>query len=296
MIRSMTGYGEAERDTPAGRLRAEIKTVNHRFFSANLRVPSALDRFDPLIREWLRALFPRGHVNCSLRLERPGVDGQVGPALQLNEPRARAYVAALEELQQRLGLPGEIDLRMVARFGDLITVADSEALEISVDDVREVTQAAARAAIVFREDEGRRLRTDLEERLQAMTSAIETIAERAPARLLVERDRIRRVVAELAAEVPLDEERLAREVAHLAERWDVSEELVRLRAHIDLFRELLHAGAEEPVGKRLGFLIQEMHREANTIGSKANDAPIEHEVVRIKNEIERLREQVENVE
>jgi uncharacterized protein (TIGR00255 family) len=135
----------------------------------------------------------------------------------------------------------------------------------------------------------------MEERLQAIERALAEIAERAPARLLVERDRMRRVVAELLEGMTLDEERIAREIAQIAERWDVSEETVRLRSHLALFRSSMDAKAE-PVGKRLSFLTQEMNREANTIGSKANDAPIEHLVIAIKEEIERLREQVENVE
>jgi uncharacterized protein (TIGR00255 family) len=122
------------------------------------------------------------------------------------------------------------------------------------------------------------------------------IAERAPARLAHEHARLRRAVAELVGEASVDEDRIAREIAIIADRWDISEEIVRLRAHLDHFRAMLAEDAAEPVGKRLGFLIQEMHREANTMGSKANDAEIEHRVVAIKNEIERLREQIENVE
>jgi uncharacterized protein (TIGR00255 family) len=148
----------------------------------------------------------------------------------------------------------------------------------------------------MREDEGRRLHADLEGRVAAIEEALGTIEELAPARLAAERDRLREAVAELAGAVAVDEERLAQEIAYLAERWDINEELVRFRSHNELFRELLAADAAEPVGKRLGFLVQEMHREANTIGSKANHAAIAHRVVAIKEEVERLREQVENVE
>ncbi|NIP83694.1 MAG: DUF1732 domain-containing protein, partial [Gemmatimonadetes bacterium] len=159
-----------------------------------------------------------------------------------------------------------------------------------------VTVAAARAAVAMREEEGRNLRADLEARLEAVSTALEAIVDRAPARLTEERDRLRRAIAELAGDAGLDDDRIAREIAMIADRWDISEEIVRLRSHIDHFRGMLDEAAAEPVGKRLSFLVQEMHREANTIGSKANDAEIEHAVVAIKNEIERLREQVENVE
>jgi uncharacterized protein (TIGR00255 family) len=129
-----------------------------------------------------------------------------------------------------------------------------------------------------------------------MEAALAAVRERAPERLVAERDRLRAAVRELAGGVAVDEARLAQEIAYLAERWDVNEELVRFASHVSLFRELLAADAAEPVGKRLSFLVQEIHREANTIGSKANDALIAHRVVAIKEEIERLREQVENVE
>ncbi|HET6762166.1 MAG TPA: DUF1732 domain-containing protein, partial [Longimicrobiaceae bacterium] len=150
--------------------------------------------------------------------------------------------------------------------------------------------------VVMREDEGKRLQADLLGRLEAIDRALAAISEMAPARLVAERDRLRAAVQELAGGVGVSEDRLAQEIAHLAERWDVNEELVRFRSHNELFRELLEADSAEPVGKRLSFLVQEMHREANTIGSKANHAGIAHQVVAIKEEVERLREQVENVE
>jgi uncharacterized protein (TIGR00255 family) len=294
MIRSMTGYGDAARLTPSGVLRAEVRTVNHRYFSANLRLARPAERYEGQIREWLRALLPRGHVNFSLRLEREeGVANETG--VRVDEARARQYVHALRTLKQTLGLPGEVDLSLLSRFGDLIVPEDDGTSGLEADAVRTVTETAARAAVEMRVSEGERLAEDLAGRLLAIEDALRLIADRAPDRMVAERDRMRRVVAELLDGVALDEERIAREIALLAERWDVSEELVRLRSHIALFRETV-AGPPDPVGKRLSFLIQEMNREANTIGSKANDAPIEHGVIAIKDEIERLREQVENVE
>jgi uncharacterized protein (TIGR00255 family) len=295
MIRSMTGFGEAELDTPAGRLRAEIRTVNHRYFSANLRLARAVERYEPQIREWLRTRLPRGHVNCSLRLD-ASTNGAVG-AIRADEARARQYLDALRTLKERLGLTGDVDLATLVRFGDILVIAEDEAAEaVEEEAVRAVTESAARATVAMREEEGLRLAADLEDRLRAIEASLVRIEQQAPLRLVVERDRMRRVVSELLEGIPLDEERVAREIAFLAERWDVSEELVRLRSHLELFRESVAADAAEPIGKRLGFLIQEMNREANTIGSKANDAVIEHRVIAIKEEIERLREQVENVE
>jgi uncharacterized protein (TIGR00255 family) len=298
MIRSMTGYGEAEQDTPVGRLRAEIRTVNHRYFSANLRLARVVERYEPQVREWLRAHMPRGHVNFALRIEQQAaLDASDGPVLQLDEARARQYVTALTQLKEKLGLAGEIDLALLTRYNDLIVPADDAGgPDLDPELVRSVTERAAVAAVAMREQEGLRLAEDLEGRLVAIEGALERITALAPARLVAERDRMRRVVAELLEGVSVDEERIAREIAFLVERWDVSEELVRMRSHIELFRASVAAATPDPVGKRLSFLVQEMNRETNTIGSKANDAGMEHEVIAIKDEIERLREQIENVE
>ncbi len=294
MIRSMTGFGEAEVETPAGVLRAEIRTVNHRFFSTNIRTPALLDRYEPQLKEWLKAHFSRGHVNATYRLE--GFNGEAGTDLTLDVDRARNYLDIFTRLKQELGLSGEISVDLLASQADLVIRDSPESVDLDGDAIQEVTDRASRAVIAMREEEGRNLALDLEARLAAIAEALMVVRERAPARLDAERERLRRSVAELAADVTLDEDRLAREIALIADRWDISEEVVRLHSHIDHFNAMLEHEAEEPVGKRLGFLVQEMHREANTIGSKANDAEIEHQVVAIKNEIERLREQVENVE
>lgn len=294
MIRSMTGFGEAERDTAAGRLRAEVKTVNHRYFSANVRTPAALDRYEPQIRDWVRNILPRGHANCSVRLEAPGATGEL-VGLKLDEARAWQYANLLRSLKERLDLPGEVDVALLSRFSDLIVRDDEARIDVDIEDLQQVVESAARATLEMRRIEGGKLAEDLEERLDGIEQAMQRIAARAPERLINERNRMRQVIADLAADIAVDEDRFAREVAFIVERWDISEELVRMRSHIQLFRELMAEGGE-PVGKRLSFLNQEMHRETNTIGSKANDAPIEHEVVVIKNEIERLREQIENVE
>ena len=295
MIRSMTGFGEAERQTEAGTLRVEIRTVNHRHLSVNFRTPASLAKWEPQMRDWLRAHLARGHANVAIRLEPATAAAAVG--LKLDDDRVAAYLALFAELRTRFGVGGEPGLADVLRFNDVI-VRDDEGgrVEVPQDDVQAVMEDAARAVAGMREDEGRRLQADLEGRLAAIDTALDAIAELAPQRLASERDRLRAAIAELSAGVGVNEDRLAQEVAYLAERWDVNEELVRFRSHNELFRELMAANPEEPVGKRLSFLVQEMHREANTIGSKANHAGIAHRVIAIKEEVERLREQVENVE
>jgi uncharacterized protein (TIGR00255 family) len=296
MIRSMTGYGEAEAGTPAGRLRVELRTVNHRYFHANTRLPHALARWDNEIREWLRALFPRGAVSCTIRVEPE--DAAAAAGLQIDDERVAAYLALFRELGERFDVPGTPSLELLARYNDIFVRGepDEVATELGGEELRPVVEAAAQQAIRMREDEGRRLADDLEGRLAAIEPVLGRIEAWAPERIVAERDRLRAAVQELAEGVAIDDARLTQEIVLLAERWDVNEELVRFRSHLDLFRELLGSEAKEPVGKRLSFLVQEMNREANTIGSKANDARIAHAVVALKDEIERLREQVENVE
>jgi uncharacterized protein (TIGR00255 family) len=297
MIRSMTGFGEAARETAAGTLRVEIRTVNHRHLSVNFRTPPSLSKWEPQLREWLRGELSRGHVNGSLRLEPAGASGAAAFGLSLDEERVRAYLALFTDLRERFGVGGEPDVASLLRFGDIIVRDDDGArAELDAEELRAVVEDAARATARMREDEGRRLADDLEGRISAIETALNAIAELAPARLIAERDRLRTAIAELSGGVAVNEDRLAQEIAHLAERWDINEELVRFRSHNELFRELMAAEATEPVGKRLSFLVQEMHREANTIGSKANHAGIAHRVIAIKEEVERLREQVENVE
>jgi uncharacterized protein (TIGR00255 family) len=294
MIRSMTGFGTAERDTAAGRVRVEIKTVNHDTFRVSFRLPPSLEMAEPQIRDWLRPYVHRGQVHYALKVE--PVEVPAGTTLRLDEDRVREYIGLLGTLKERFGLPGDVDVAMLSRYHDIIIRRDEDAPEVDLEVVREATEEAARGVVALREEEGRRLEADLLERLEAIEESLAVVAERAPMRLIEERDRLRAAIAELAGGVGVDEDRLAREIAYLAEKWDISEELVRLQSHIALFRETLALEAAEPVGKRLRFVCQEMLREANTIGSKANDVTIQHRVISIKNEIDRLREQIENVE
>jgi uncharacterized protein (TIGR00255 family) len=296
MIRSMTGFGEAEAATPAGRLRVELRSVNHRYLNVSTKLPPSLVRWEGDVREWLRRDFARGHVNVAVRLEREGAAAAAG--LRIDDDRVAAYLALFRELGTRFGVAGEPDVSLLTRFSDIFVRDDSDAElpGVTAEELREVVERAAQAALVMRQDEGKRLEQDLENRLVAIEGSLDAIEAAAPLRLATERDRLRAAVEELVQGHRVDEARIAQEIAMLAERWDINEELVRFRSHIELFRELLASGAPEGVGKRLSFLVQEMHREANTTGSKANSAEIAHRVVAVKEEIERLREQVENVE
>lgn len=297
MIRSMTGFGEAEEVSAAGVARVEIKTVNHRFFNANMRTPPGFDRFEADIQSWLRPFLSRGHVTYTLSIDRDLAESNdTLPELDLE--RAKRYGELLETLRRELELEAPVDLSHISRFGEIFRAPERGSASALVEGevIRRLTEAAATEVVLLRESEGVRLQRDLEEHLQAIEEALVRIEARAPERLVVERDRLRAAVAELIETHSVDEDRLAREIAYLSEKWDINEEIVRFRSHVELFNEALQADASEPVGKRLGFLAQEMNREANTIGSKANDAEVTQTAVALKEEVERLREQLENVE
>jgi uncharacterized protein (TIGR00255 family) len=297
MIRSMTGFGGAEEVTAAGVVRVEIKTVNHRFLNVNMRTPTGFDGFESDIQSWLRPFLSRGHVTYTLSIDRDTAEANdTLPELDLE--RAKRYGELLETLRRELDLEAPVDLSHVSRFGEIFRAPERGNASALVEGevIHRLTEAAATAVVLLREAEGARLHRDLEERLQAIEEALVRVEANAPERLVAERDRLRTAVAELIETHSVDEDRLAREIAYLAEKWDINEEIVRFRSHVELFNEALQTEASEPVGKRLGFLVQEMNREANTIGSKANDAQIAHAAVSLKEEVERLREQLENVE
>jgi len=294
----MTGYGEASGALETGRIRIEIRTVNHRYFQATVRLPDAVGRHENGIREALREGVSRGHVSCTVRVEAEGTEAETGIRLRVDEARVGQYLDAFRTLGERFNLAGEPDLALLSRYGDILVreeVEDDEDGGVPEEVLFTAVREAVDATLRMREEEGIRLHDDLVGRLDAMAAALSSIRERAPGRLVSERDRLRAAVRELTDDRTVSEDRLAQEIAYLAEKWDINEELVRFESHLDLFRTYL-GGDPEPVGKRLSFLVQEMHREANTIGSKANDAEIAHRVVAIKEEIERLREQVDNVE
>jgi uncharacterized protein (TIGR00255 family) len=287
----MTGFGSAEGNVLGGRLSIEIRTVNHRYYNPQLKLPFELAGVEGPLRERLRRLLDRGHVAVSARwTEAPSADGAVAVDLA----RARQVLAAAKELKAKLKLKGEVDLAFVARQPDVLTVQRDGAAAAQWSEVEPIVERAAQALLAMRAREGAVLAVELEKRLAALEQGALAVERRAPLRLTAELARLRQAVAELAAGVQVDEQRLAVEVALMADRVDVTEELVRLRTHLAACRTALASDA--PVGKELGFLAQELLREVNTIGSKANDAAITQTVIAMKGELEKYREQLENLE
>ncbi len=291
MIRSMTGFGSADGDVGGSRVNVEVRTVNHRFFNPSVKLPSAFARWEADVRESLRKHISRGHVTLSAHIERPELGGAV-----VDDVKFAQHAAALRTLRDRNGLGGEIDVATVLRMPDVIRASAEDAAEGTVEELVAIVEAAAAELALMREAEGARLATILLERIVAVEDALGRIAVRAPERVMAQRDRLRENVKVLTEGLAVDEQRLAQEIAILADRLDVGEEIDRFRSHITAFREVLAAKGSDGVGKRLVFLLQEMLREANTTGSKANDTQIQRDVMLMKEELERIREQVENVE
>jgi uncharacterized protein (TIGR00255 family) len=290
MISSMTGYGAADGLVGDARASVEIRTVNHRFFSPNLKLPGVFSRWEGEIREVLRQKIARGHVTLTARIDRDSATPVI------DETRLAEYLTALKALQKKHKLAGELDLATLLRLPDVISAPGEEIDPGAGDALVKLVAAAADNLIEMRRAEGAQLSIFLIERVDAVQSSLARIEKRAPVRLKEQHERIRRTVGELVGGAGGDPQRIAQEVAILADKLDVAEELDRFRPHLAAFREPARSKTSDPVGKRLGFILQEMVREANTIGSKANDAPILDDVIAIKEELERIREQVENLE
>ncbi len=291
MIRSMTGFGAAAGPIGSQQVTLELRTVNHRFFNPSIKLPSALSQWEGELREQLRKGVARGHVTATARIERAANDVQA-----IDEQKVARYAELLRGLQQRHGLDGPVDLATILRFPDVLASGQDQETAGTAAEVQKLAGEALAALTHMREVEGARLAMLLEERISVVEGALSRIAQRAPERLVAERERLTKAVRELTNGVNLDQQRLAQEIALLADRLDVSEEVDRFRSHVSAFRETLASGKKEPVGKRLGFLLQEMLREANTTGSKSRDATMLHDVVAVKEELERIAEQVENIE
>lgn len=291
MISSMTGFGSGEGKVGAVGVSVEIRTVNHRFFNPSIKLPGVFGKWEGDVREILRQRIARGHVALTARVERDLTRGT-----GINEQRFAEYVAILRELQQRHGLSDVLDTGTILGLPEVLDSQADDRETGTAGELTAIVEQAIAALRQMRQEEGRRLAGFLLERVQVIEEGVKRIRDRAPIRLADQATRLKRSVKELAAAANVDPQRLAQEIAILADKLDISEELERFDSHIGSFRQSVSASGEEPVGKRLGFLLQEMVREANTTGSKASDAAILADVVMIKEELERIREQVENIE
>lgn len=291
MIKSMTGYGKGEANGPAGRCVVEIRTVNHRYGEVTVKLPRSFLAYEHDLRKAAGSRIKRGKADLFVQWEEAAGAAQVPP---VNLAAARGYQAAFLELARELRLSPEIPLSLIVGQRNVLQEAAGEEQPDLLPQVLQAVQAALDAHDTMRLREGEALERDLRERRQGLAELVVQVTERAP--LVVEEYQVKlqQRLVKLLNDTELDPQRLAQEVALMADRCDVTEELVRLQSHFVQFDEAL--ALTEPVGRKLDFLMQELNREVNTIGSKANDATVTALVVQLKAELERMREQVQNIE
>lgn len=292
MIRSMTGYGKKDGTSQQAGVTVEIRSVNHRFLEVAVRVPRSLAELEDQIRKTVQQRCLRGRVDVSVSIQAAG--GSL-KTVHIDHALAKQYHTALKKLQKTLGLRGAVDIALVAGFRDIVSMTDEPVDPGPLGKtVLRVLGGALTELEKMRKREGDVLAQDLAAHLEAIRTAKALVAEKAPQLATLSFERMKaRIEALLQSELP-DPTRLQQELAVYADRSDISEEMVRLESHMIQFDQTLRS--EDSVGKTLEFLLQEMGREVNTIGSKANDADIAALVVRMKAELEKLREQVQNVE
>ena len=292
MIRSMTGFGKGEVRFKSGKATIEIKTVNHKFFDATLKLPNGITAFEDRIKEILQKKVKRGKVNLNLIY-----DGALfkGEKVSINRRAARNYHAALEGLRKDLGLKEEVALKDVIALPGVLSYDSLESGQASFwPKIKKALDLATGKLIADREKEGKALQSDLTNRTKKIATMLSLIRSRAHLNIDEYRKRFADRVKDLTSGREIDMGRLEMEVAIFAKNSDISEEITRLDNHLSNFNKTLEAGGE--VGKKIDFIAQELHREINTIGSKASDFKISKNVIEIKGEIEKIREQAKNLE
>jgi len=293
MIKSMTGYGRAEAVVGGKRIVVEIKSLNHRFLEVSLRLPGALSSLELELKKKINAKFSRGKIEVGIRMD-SSVSSDRGAGLDLNLPLLRNYHSLLCRMKEELNLPDEISLAVMSSFQDVFVSQDDDDLAAIWQKLEVLLEESVAMLMVMRSKEGETLIRDLRSRIAMVEQAVNVIQDRVPQVLKAYQKRLTERIKELVGDMEIDAARLMQEVAIMAEKSDITEEIVRFRSHIDQFVEML--AGDEAVGRKIDFLIQEMGREVNTIGSKSNDAEISRGVIEIKSELARIREQVQNLE
>ena len=292
MIYSMTGYGRAAQLIDGRDISVEIRSVNHRFFEFSSRLPRSMGYLEEMLKGLVHSRISRGKIDLNLTvlsLEEPSAQ------VMLNRPLAAGYLSALRSLAEELGIEDDIKLSSLARFHDIFVLRKSELDEDALSEaVKTVAGQALEHYMAMRAAEGEKLRQDIAGRLEDILSFVGQVEERYPGIVEQYRSRLVQKLSEVLENQQIDEQRILTEAAIFAEKISAAEETVRLRSHISQLGDILFD--DKPMGRKLDFLIQEMNREANTIGSKAHDVEVAKMVVEIKSEIEKIKEQIQNIE
>lgn len=292
MIKSMTGFGRAQETVDGMTVTVELKSVNHRYFEFTAKVPRTYGFLEEKLKSFLNARVSRGKMECYVsieNLEESDMEVVVNPSI------AKGYVDALRTLSETFGLKEDYSAISIAKFPDVLTLRKAPADEEKIwNAVQKVTELAVERFVTMRETEGEKLRADILSKADTILEHVAFVESRSPQTVREYHEKLRQRMEELLENTQVDEQRLLTEAAIFADKVAVDEETVRLRSHISQLREFLNAG--EPIGRKLDFLVQEMNRESNTIGSKAQDVEIAKRVIAIKAEVEKIREQVQNIE
>ena len=292
MLKSMTGFGRAQKEIDGYVITVELKSVNHRYFEFSSRVPRQYGFLDEKLKSYINGKVSRGKIECYVTIEALNTDTA---DVVVNHTLATAYVNALKEIAETYELKDDFGASTISRFPEVLIVRKSDEDEEKLwGYVQEVCSEAIDKFVAMREVEGSKMKDDIYSRGQFILDCVSYIEERSPQTVKEYNDKLVERVHELLGDVSLDESRILQEVAIYADKVAVAEETVRLRSHIEQLNAFI--SSDEPVGRKMDFLVQEINRETNTIGSKANDVNIARKVVDIKAEVEKIREQIQNIE
>ncbi len=292
MIRSMTGFGRAQAAVEGYNITVEIKSVNNRYFDFYAKMPRTFAFLEEKVKSLLSTEISRGKVECSIQIETTADESVI---VSVNEPLARGYVNAVEEIAEKFAIKNDLTALSIARFSDVLSITKTPVDEEDLwNKVQGVVKDALASFISMRETEGEKLKADVLSRADTIISNVAYIEERSPETVKQYSEKLLERMKNVLGDTQIDESRILTEAAIYADKVAVAEETVRLRSHIDQLHTLL--SSDEAVGRKLDFLIQEINREANTIGSKAQDVDIARRVIDIKAEVEKIREQIQNIE
>lgn len=292
MVRSMTGFGRAKSAADGLSITVELKSVNHRYFEFTSRLPKGYMFLDEKLKNFCQQKISRGKVEASVIIE-DNTEGNT--VVEVNDGYAEAYIAAIKKMSEQYHIKNDVKMSSLVGNPELFNVKKQSLPDETVTAaVLKTAEEAMESFIAMRTAEGGRLKNDVKSRTDFILEKVAFIEERSPETVKAYRERLEQKIKELIGDTQIDEQRLLTETAIFADKIAVAEETVRLKSHIGQFCKLLDS--DEPVGRKLDFIVQEMNREANTIGSKAQDMEIAHTVVDIKSEIEKIREQIQNIE
>lgn len=291
MIRSMTGYGKQSLNVDGREYQVEIKSVNHRYLDINIKMPKTLSYLEETVKKEISEKIKRGKVDVFITYENNSKEGR---NITINKELAKLYIEQLKELAEEEKISSNIEVMEIAKFPDILTIKVDEEDEKIKQEIIQVTTEATNKIVEMKAIEGEKIAQDLLQRINKIENKIMEISSKSTGLIEEYVVKLEERIKQILKEQEIDQNRLAQEIVIYADKCSIQEEITKLNSHIAQFKELLKK--DEPVGKRIDFLIQEMNRETNTIGSKSNSLEITNTVIEIKTEIENLREQIQNVE